>query len=153
MPKRSLPYRPDRPIVAELAAGGIVLAPKDDTVLLLHERSEDRWTLPKGHVEKGESLYDAAVREITEEAGTGELVQVGDLGEISYRFFNPRKDRNVMKVVTFFLVRSLSTSIRLEEIFDRYEWVGMDEALSRVAYETERQALQRARDRLASPSC
>ena len=53
------------------AAGGIVTAP--DGSMLLIERN-GRWDLPKGKVEAGESLHQAALREVAEETGVGNLV-------------------------------------------------------------------------------
>jgi 8-oxo-dGTP pyrophosphatase MutT (NUDIX family) len=46
--------------------------------------SVERWTFPKGHVEAGESLLDAAVREVLEEAGVKGLVDPDPLPP--YRF-------------------------------------------------------------------
>jgi 8-oxo-dGTP pyrophosphatase MutT (NUDIX family) len=42
-------------------------------VLMVHDRS-GRWTLPKGAVERRESVADAAVREALEEAGVSVVV-------------------------------------------------------------------------------
>ena len=63
MGKRSEPYRPDAAIVPELAAGAIVVHDPSGEILLLHELEEDRWCFPKGHVDPGESLGAAALRE------------------------------------------------------------------------------------------
>ncbi len=48
------------------AAGGIVADPEGRVVMI---RRNDRWDLPKGHIEAGESAEDCAVREIGEETG------------------------------------------------------------------------------------
>ena len=48
------------------AAGGIVT---DDTGDMLLIRRNDRWDLPKGKVEAGETLLQAALREVEEETG------------------------------------------------------------------------------------
>ena len=48
------------------AAGGIV-ADSDDEVVMI--RRNDRWDLPKGHIEAGESPEACAVREVGEETG------------------------------------------------------------------------------------
>ncbi|GAA4845577.1 NUDIX hydrolase [Algivirga pacifica] len=56
------------------AAGGLVS--KEDTILFMHRR--DKWDLPKGHVDAGEEIEEAAVREVMEEcqveASLGEKV-------------------------------------------------------------------------------
>jgi 8-oxo-dGTP pyrophosphatase MutT (NUDIX family) len=48
-------------------AGGVVWNPDRGVVVVNQNRNS--WSLPKGHVEEGESTYDAAVREIYEETG------------------------------------------------------------------------------------
>ena len=43
------------------------------------ESSSERWTFPKGHIEAGESLLEAAMREASEEAGTKGVVDPNPL--------------------------------------------------------------------------
>jgi ADP-ribose pyrophosphatase len=65
---------PDRPRVA---VGAIVF--KDDEILLVHRAqppSQDIWAIPGGSVEIGESLQEAAEREIMEE--TGVTIRAGE---------------------------------------------------------------------------
>ena len=52
------------------SAGGIVLNTKKQVLLVSQVTS---WSFPKGHVEKGESILDAAKREIYEESGIQDL--------------------------------------------------------------------------------
>lgn len=142
MAKRSSPYQPDRPIVVELASGGVVLHPGDARVLLLHETEEDRWTLPKGHVEKGESLEACARREIQEETGLTDLALLAGPREVTYRFFQPKKERNVQKVVLYFLFRAREDRIVTEEIFDRHAWEDLSAAVTLVSHPTEADVLR-----------
>lgn len=138
-------YRPEAPIVPELAAGVVILASSDGRVFLLHQAEEDRWCLPKGHVDPGESLAVAALREVREEAGFEHVELEGEVREVSYRFYHPRRAVNVHKTVVYFLGRTSERTARLEPIFDRSDWVDLAEAAGRVQYVTDREVLEAAR--------
>ena len=70
------------------SAGGIVLN-QQKNVLIVKQRN-DVWSLPKGHIEDGESVREAAEREIKEESGITSLNLIQDLG--SYERFKIGKD-------------------------------------------------------------
>ena len=48
-------------------AGGIVINNKKEVVVV--NQNHDSWSLPKGHVDKGEDKLTTAKREIFEESG------------------------------------------------------------------------------------
>ncbi len=145
MPVSTQPYRPEAPIVPELAAGIVIFAEKGGEVFLLHQAEEDRWCLPKGHVDPGESLEAAALREVREETGFEQVRIEGELREVSYRFYHPRKAVNVHKAVVYFRGSTPERTARLEPIFDRGEWLPLEEAIHRTRYATDREVLEAAR--------
>lgn len=53
------------------AAGGLVTAADGDVLMIFRN---DRWDLPKGHIEKGETTAECALREVCEECSVGGLV-------------------------------------------------------------------------------
>ena len=88
------------------SAGGVVLQPHGSTVrVALVKRHDGGWVLPKGHVLDGESLIEAALREVEEETGIDrEALVIGDyLGGFPFRDFpaDPRPKINHFFVMVF----------------------------------------------------
>jgi len=142
VPARSAPYRPSAPIVAELAAGAVLLSRTGTRTLLLHQRDEDRWCFPKGHVDPGESLSAAALREIREETGLSGVRLGPEVDVVSYRFYRPSSKTNVYKTVVYFVARTRERPARPEPMFDRAEWVGLRLARKLVKFDTDRHVLE-----------
>jgi 8-oxo-dGTP pyrophosphatase MutT (NUDIX family) len=135
-------YRAEAASVPELAAGAILLSPANE-VLLLHETREDRWCFPKGHVEGGESLAAAAIREIKEEADLRDFELVEEIGESTYRFFDPGKGANVFKTTVYFLGIARDRHVRPEVgTFDESRWVSITEARDLVPYDEDRRIIE-----------
>jgi hypothetical protein len=61
------------------AAGGLVENEHQD-VLMIYRR--DKWDLPKGKVDEGETIPEAALREVKEECGVNQLTLGSKLGII-----------------------------------------------------------------------
>lgn len=145
MTSRSQAYRPERPALAELSAGALVLLNGKSVVLMLHEKTEDRWCLPKGHVEPGESLEQACRREVLEETGLAPLEIGSEVGAFHYRFYDPERGVNVLKTVVYFQAVSRAKEVRTEPIFDAWEWLPLQTAVSRTKHGTDLVALGRVR--------
>jgi ADP-ribose pyrophosphatase YjhB (NUDIX family) len=72
-------------------AGGIVLNPSGD--ILIITSNLNRLTFPKGKLEEGESLEEAAEREILEEGGLKKVLLKRKLGVIKRPGFSDNNDR------------------------------------------------------------
>jgi 8-oxo-dGTP pyrophosphatase MutT (NUDIX family) len=135
----------------EISAGGVVYRRSGDVLeVVLASRRTRRgdlaWGLAKGGVEEGESMEQAAVREVLEETGLTVEVE-SSLGETKY--FYVWGDARIRKTVHFFLMRH--TGGDPEDRDDEMEevgWFPMERALKRAAYRGEREILERAAELL-----
>ena len=83
------------------AAGGLV-EHTDGRYLFIYRN--DKWDLPKGKIEKNEVIIDAAIREVTEETGVGDLMVTKPLNT-TYHVFNSR-GKFKLKKTYWFLMKS-----------------------------------------------
>ena len=104
----------------------------------LDRRGRLLWSLPKGHIEAGETAEQAAVREVEEETGIIGRV-VAPLGTIDFWFV--AEDRRVHKTVHHFLLSALGGELSDED-------VEVAELESRLAYADERRLIRRATELL-----
>ncbi|MGQ9480602.1 NUDIX hydrolase [Chloroflexus sp.] len=126
------------------AAGCVVLA-CDQTGRLLVLLIQDRrgiWTLPKGHVDEGESDEEAAVREVAEETGVHCTI-AERLERITYPIYH--RGRWQDKQVTFFLASAAPEppTPAVDEGIRTAAWVPLDEAPPKIIYRQIRNLLQR----------
>jgi len=149
MLRRPPAFRPDRPVVAEVAAGAVLVTRRAPVeILLIHEASEDRWCFPKGHIEPGESALEAARREVEEETGLTVFSLREELAAIHYRFYQPRRDRSVVKTSIYYLGRCGRSDPVLEPGFDRFIWASPAQARRLVSYEQDRAVVDAAARRI-----
>jgi 8-oxo-dGTP pyrophosphatase MutT (NUDIX family) len=124
-------------IVREPTAGGIVFRhdEKGGIEILLIQDAKDRWTIPKGHIEEGETAQQTARREIGEEAGLKEVDVLGWLGKIHFRY--RRIDKLVLMTTQIYLVRAKgdTNAIQKEEWMNGIKWFGFHDALDAIEYE------------------
>lgn len=128
------------------SAGGVIYrATSSDRleVVLIATGKPGRWSLPKGHVQRGETAEAAAAREIAEETGLEGRV-VLHLATIEY-WFRVRSGR-VHKYVDLFLVRYVRGELLPQETeVDDAGWFQLDEALKLASFKRERGVLSLVR--------
>lgn len=125
-------------IVREPTSGGIVFRmTKDqkDIELLLIQDSKGRWTIPKGHIEPGETAKMTARREVEEETGLRNISILTWLGKIHFKY--RRGDKLVLMTTQIYLIqamdqRELPTG---EKWMRGIRWFPFAEALDVIEYD------------------
>lgn len=137
-------------MITKKSAGGVVL--NSEGKLLVVSQRGDSWSLPKGHVDEGETVLAAAIREIHEESGVEELQYIGELGTYErYRIGEGGvgEDRNELKSITMFLFRTSQTDLHpLDPDNPEARWVTMEEALQLLTHPKDKEFLEKVRSDL-----
>lgn len=95
-----------------------------------------RWLLPKGHVEPGETVNAAAIREVREETGIDGLV-LAELGTVAYWFTTI--DRRIHKTVHHYVMHAVGGELSDDDVeVDTVAWVPLDDVPARLSYADER---------------
>ncbi len=136
----------------ETSAGGLVVDRNGTSPMVALIGRKDRrgrmlWSLPKGHLEEGETPPEAAIREVEEETGIRGRV-VAELGTIDYWFV--AQDRRIHKTVHHYLLEAAGGELSDEDVeVDEVAWVPLAELRERLAYAGERRLAEAAAELLA----
>jgi len=140
----------------QVSAGGVAFRWRDSEpeMVIISVKPSLRWQLPKGIVDPGESPEMTAVREVREEAGIEtDLLALIETIEYWYRTTRYGKPVRYHKFVHFYLLeyRSGNVSDHDYEVAEA-RWVSFDEAIEMLAFESERRAVEKAREMIAEMS-
>ena len=133
--------------VREVSAGGVIYRRHAGQIeiALIHVRN--RWGLPKGHVEEGERVEEAALREVREETGLeGKLER--KLGDIRYSYHDKTDNGEPIRIykrVFFYLMSYMRGDVSdHDHESDEARWFPIDRAMSELRFATERRMVFRA---------
>jgi 8-oxo-dGTP pyrophosphatase MutT (NUDIX family) len=123
----------------EISSGGVVYRKVDGQaceVALVYRKRHDDWSLPKGHIEEGETQEETALREVKEETGLDARI-TQSLGEVVY-FYRRRNGDLVRKTVYHFLMEALSDEFGSPnwEVSES-RWVPIAEAQTLLTYKND----------------
>ena len=134
--------------VDEVSAGGLVVDASGKLGLLIGRRDlKDTtgkrilWSLPKGHIEEGETPEEAALREVQEETGIVSVIEKS-LGVIDFWFMAGGK--RIHKTVHHYLFRENGGVLAAQESeVDEVAWFPLPEIVDRLAYPDEKKLIAR----------
>jgi ADP-ribose pyrophosphatase YjhB (NUDIX family) len=127
--------------VDEFSAGGLVVdldreVPSGALIGRTDRQGRLQWSLPKGHIEAGETAEQAAVREVEEETGIAGVI-VAELGTIDFWFV--ADGRRIHKTVRHYLMRRTGGELSDADIeVDEVAWVPLTAIREQLAYPDER---------------
>ena len=147
-PKKSPAKQPYAKRVDEVSAGGLVVDSTGKLGLLIGRRDlKDAtgkrilWSLPKGHIEEGETPEEAALREVQEETGIVSVIEKS-LGVIDFWFMAGGK--RIHKTVHHYLFRENGGLLAAQESeVDEVAWFPLTEIVDRLAYPDEKKLIAR----------
>ena len=131
----------------EKSCGAIIIHKASETnykVLLVKNHNGRYWSFPKGHIEKGETEQQTAIREIKEETGL-DVEIVESFREVSdYCPFGKIKKR-----VVFFMAQTFSTNVTVQkEEIDSYIWVDLFDVHNKCTYDNDLRVIKKAREHI-----
>ncbi|ALG86455.1 NUDIX hydrolase [Gordonia phthalatica] len=141
--------------VRETSAGGLVLSdidapfPELSAALIgrIDRRGRMMWSLPKGHIETGETAEQTAMREVAEETGIEGTI-VAPLGKIDYWFVSEGK--RIHKTVHHYLLRFTGGELSDADYeVSAVAWVPLTELPRRLTYSDERRLARMAESVIA----
>lgn len=149
--KKAAPKRPYAKRVDEISAGGLVIDSTGTKGLLigrrdLKDQSRERllWSLPKGHIEEGETPEQAALREVQEETGIESEI-AKELGVINFWFM--AGGNRIHKTVHHYLFKETGGKLapQLTEV-DDVGWFPLNEIVELLAYPDEKKLIAKSGD-------
>ncbi len=148
-PPRSGNRPPYAKRVDEVSAGGLVIDESGKNGLLIGRRdlkdpTKERllWSLPKGHIEAGETPEMAAIREVAEETGIQSEISRA-LGVIDFWFMAGGK--RIHKTVHHYLFKEVGGLLQpqIEEV-DEVGWFPLEEIVTMLAYPDEKKLIAKS---------
>lgn len=131
-----------------VTAGGVLYDPLQKKVYMIYKQERDEWLLPKGHIEEGESIEEAALREIKEETGYNriELVNDGLLGKTEFEF--ELHGEKAFKVIYYYLAKLVESDFKETKERENEglsgKWLDLSEAIRLAKHNDTKKLLEKS---------
>ena len=134
-------------IPQEVSAGGVVYNnEKEKNYIVLIKDGIGKWTFPKGHLNEGEDIKTAALREVSEETGLKKLKIKAELGQIEIIVNEPGKQPRP-KIVHYFLMETKDKKVTREKNHPGVQDVGwflLDDVEKILGYQNSKEIFNKA---------
>ncbi len=107
---------------------------------------EHLWQGVAGKIEKGETAWQAVVRELEEETGKKPIKMF--VADHIASFYDARKDR--IQMVPIFGIEVENSEVQLSDEHSEYKWVSFEEALTMLTWKGQKEGLQTVNDEIIS---
>jgi 8-oxo-dGTP pyrophosphatase MutT (NUDIX family) len=119
-------------------------------LLLLENALRREWGFPKGHLDPGEDLYAAAVRELAEETGIDRFTLVPGFRHTTRHVLPSGKNKGLTKETVYVLAEASSDGVEISREHSAARWCTLDEAVALLPFESLRDAARAACHALTS---
>ncbi|MDG6929127.1 MAG: NUDIX domain-containing protein [Nitrososphaerota archaeon] len=129
----------------ETSSGGVIFyrAGSNGPRYLLMVNRKGYWEFPKGHIDEGETDEQAALREVKEETGLGDLkILPGFKAKIRYTYRKWGQEKP--KEVLFFLMETKPATVQVSDEHQGFLWLGYEDAIRKISYDNARRVLEEA---------
>ena len=132
--------------VHEFSAGFLVFRETPAGRLWLLLDYGKHWDYAKGHLEEGETAWQAAVRELREETGIRRIDRVTRWQRNMHCAFFSSSKGPVTKTVTYFIGKTPTEEIKVSDEHMGFAWLPYDQAMERLTYDNARELLKGAQE-------
>jgi 8-oxo-dGTP pyrophosphatase MutT (NUDIX family) len=122
------------------SAGGVIVGPGNKIAVV--NQHGNSWSLPKGHLEAGETAEAAAIREIFEETGIQDVTIIDKLGDYERGRIGPNgegEDLSHPKHITIFLCTTNQTDLNsIDPENPEAEWLSIQDVADRLTNQKDK---------------
>lgn len=133
-------------------SGGIVINLNLKKLLVVNQAGTS-WSLAKGHVDKDETLEEAAIREIYEESGITKLSLHEKLGEYQRYALDiyGNEDQSEFKTIHIYLFSTRQNEISPEDSLNpSAKWITLEQLENILTHKSDRYFIQSKRETIFS---